>query len=320
MIGVGMKPHRLLAAGMYCLLIANSATAGQCEENKVAIPSKAELDKLEALATSGGVAAQAQIGSEGQYLLGQHYASNGKSESDFRKAVGLLRRSADQGCIPAAFALGVLTYGGKGVAKNTEEGFQLILKAAEAGNANAQLWVGMLLMGGSGAEKDTQAGFAWIKRAADSGDSSAEIALAAAYLEGTGTKRDPEATRSILESVYKKRDDQSSTAAAYLGWMYMDGQGVPVDNVKAFRWTIIAANENIPGSKERLRMLMQRMPENKLATACGVYMDASLASKEYWLADAGENVLLLSTASNVAEVFLPQRSLLGYVSQECLNM
>ena len=320
MMSMGMKPRSLLAAGMYCLLMANFAIAAQCEGNKVATPSKADVAKLEELATSGDVTAQAQVGSEEQYLLGQYYASNGKSESDFHKAVGLLRRSAEQGCIPAVFALGVLTYGGKGVTKNTEEGFRLISRAAEAGDTSAQLWVGMLLMGGSGAVQDTQAGFAWIKRASDSGDSSAEIALAAAYLEGTGTKRDPEATRAILESVYKKRDSQASTAAAYLGWMYMDGKGAPVDNVKAFRWTIIAANANVPGSKERLRMLMQRLPENKLNTACGIYIDASLDSKEYWLADAGEKIILLSSGGSMAEVFLPQRSLLGYVSPKCLNM
>jgi TPR repeat protein len=318
---------------------------------QLSVPDAAALIATQSLAVAGDAHAQAQMGTaylvgkglpqdtvealswlkmsaaggsgEGQYLLGKYYVLHGKAEDDFRAAASWLKKSADQGCVQSYAYLGILSLSGKGTTKNAEEGFRLVLKAAEADYALAQVMVGTLLITGEGASKDPKAGFSWVKRAADAGDSVAAILLASLYLEGMGTTKAPEKTRTILEAVYKKGDEQAHTAAYHLGWMYMEGKGVPADNVKAFRWMLIAADARVSDSESRLKTLTDQLPKQKLSTTCSVYMDphfATSGAKEYLHAAIGEIVAVLSSDKNKAEVFFPDRPLVGFISRQCLSL
>lgn len=321
-----------------------------CEGDRLAVPDSAALVATRSLADSGDAYAQAQIGaaylfgkavrrdtvealawlrksaaggsSEGQYLLGKYYVLNGKSDDDYLAAASWLKKSADRGCLHSFAYLGVLSLSGKGgAAKNAEEGFRLVSIAAEAGNTVAQSFVGTLLVTGEGTSKDPKAGFDWIRRAADAGDSAAAVLLAALYLEGTGTTKDPETARAILEAVYVRSDEQAPTAAYSLGWMYMEGEGVPIDNVKAFRWMVIAAKSKASDSESRLKTLISQFPKQALATACSVYVNPNYSAtgvQQNVNVDGGEAFVALSSGERLVEVFLLDRSLLGFVSRRCL--
>ena len=347
-----MKTIYLRAAftGAILAVLANIASGETCEGDNLSIPDAAALVEMQSLADAGNAQAQTQVGaaylfgkgslqdigkalfwlkksaakgsSVGQYLLGRYYVLHGKSEDDFRAAASWLKKSADQGCVQSLAYLGVLSLSGKGVEKNAEEGFRLASKAAEAGYVFAQVMVGLSLITGEGVSKDAKAGFNWIKRAAETGDSAAAILLATLYLEGTGTAKTPEKTHAILETVFKKGDDQASTAAYYLGWMYMEGEGVPMDKVKSFRWMVIAANAGVSDSQSRLKTLTDQLPKQKLLTSCSVYVNPhyrASSATEYLHADVGETVAVLSSDKNNTEVFFPDRTLLGWISQKCLN-
>lgn len=341
----------ILFVGIACLACTRAGYAETCEGDKIAIPDNTTLASVQASAEAGDAHAQAQVGaaylrgkgiavdrakslswleksaaggdSEGQYLLGAYYFQNGKIESDFRKAAGWFKQSSDHGCIPSLLYLGLLTGKGTGVTKNSEDGFRMVSKAAEAGYPQAQMFLGGMFIAGEGTNKDTKAGFNWVKRGADAGDSAAEILLADLYLEGIGIERNPEAARTILEKVYAKNDEQVHVAAFQLGWMYMEGKGVPVNTVKAFNWMYIAAKAHYSESEQRLITLTEQLPKRKLLTSCSVYMDplfSTSGAKEYAHVNGGETVAVLTSQTAPSpEVYFPERRLLGYIPRQCLN-
>lgn len=333
-----------------CMPMTRFAVADTCEGDKLALPDASALQSVQSSAMAGDTHAQAQMGiayllgkgverntanaiawfeksaaggsSEGQYLLARYYGTYGKSDSDFQKAASLFKQSANQGCIPSLLELGLLTRQGNGVPKNAEDGFWMISKAADSGYPKAQMWKGVSLISGNGTKKDVKAGFSWVKRASDAGDSDAQIVLADLHLEGTGTQQNPQAARILFEKVYAKKDAQSPLAAFELGWMYMDGKGVPVDNVKAFGWMIYAAQAHVSDSEKRLQILLGKLPKKTLSTACSVYMDPSFATngaKEYVRVGRGEMVVILLSQASSAVVYFPDRRLEGFIPRQCLN-
>lgn len=333
-----------------CLVTTRLAASETCEGDQNVIPKAKTLSSVQSLAKAGDAHAQAQMGaaylrgqgvkldtrkalsllaksaaggdSEGQYLLGQYYVVTGKTAGDFHKAAKLLQQSADQGCLPALLGLGIITKNGKGVPKNIVHGLQMINKAAEDGSSQAQWWLGVLLITGDGdVAKDIKTGFKWIKQAADTGYSAAQISLANFYLSGIGTEPNPKKTIALLELVYAKKDKQASTAAYSLGWMYMEGKGVPVNNIKAFNWMLIASNSRVYDSEQRFKVLEEQLTKQKLATACSVYMDPLFATndvKEHVYADRGETIAILSTRTATDMVYFPNRRLVGFISPQCL--
>lgn len=336
--------------GVILVCLANVASGETCEGDNLAVPDAAGLAATRSLAVSGDAFAQAQMAAaylvgkvvrkdpveerlwlgrsaaggniEGQHRLGVHYVVNGKSDEDFIAAASWLRKAADRGCVHSSTYLGLLLQHGKGVPKNPEEGFRLLSIAAEAGHTVAQILVGTTLIEGKGASKDPKTGFQWIERAANAGDSAAAILLATLYLEGTGTAKEPEKTRNILEAVYLRGDEQAPKAAYYLGWMYMEGKGIVVDNVKAFRWMVIAANAKVFDSESRLKTLIDQLPKQRLATACTVYLNASYSGtgvEQAVQVEEGEAVVSLSVSERFVEVFFLDRSLLGFVWPQCLK-
>lgn len=347
-----MKECRYLAVlfAIAYVCVAGQAMGETCEGDKLTIPDSKTLASVQALANAGDAHAQAQMGgayfrgqgvehdaakalswleksaaggsSEGQYLLGQTLAINAKSGSDFLKAAGWFKKSADQGCLPALLYLGLYTQRGNGVPKNAEAGIVMVTKAAEAGYAQAQYILGTIMItGDEGVAKAPRAGFNWIKRAADAGDSVAQISLATLYLEGTGTDKNPKEGIAQLQAVISKGDEQSPTAAYSLGWYYMEGKGVSVDNVRALELMLIAANSHISDSEARVKKITNELPKQKLATSCSVYMDPQFATngaKEYIHASSGETVVLMRLYSRSAEVYFPERPLAGFISRACL--
>lgn len=346
-----MKPCRLFVTfvGLACLVLSGFAVAETCEGDKLAPPAVSALTTVQSSAVAGDAHAQAQMGmaylrghgvkldeamalswleksaaggnGDGQYWVAKYYAFNGKSKEDFHKAAVLFQQSADQGCLASFFYLGALTVKGDVVPQNTEEGIRMITKAAEGGFVLAQVALGSDLINGKGMRKDINAGMKWIKRAAETGDSLGEIALANRYLDGKVTPKNLEGARILYESVYAKKDGLAPVAAYSLGWMYMEDKEV-VDAAKAFRWMIVAAKANYSDSQQRLKTLIAQLPKQKLVTSCNVYMDPEFptsGAKEYEHVKVGETVVVMTAQVASAEVFFPDRQLLGYIPRQCMS-
>lgn len=266
------------------LLVLSGVVRGEalCGDAQVELPDERALAALERKAAEGSATDQARLGlaylrgkergmaerglawlkesaakgdADGEFLLGFHLLSGAKSDSDFAGAVELFRRASSKGCVPALFYLGNLTSRGKGVPKDPKAGVQMMLEAAEGGYVPAQLWISTLFLSGTDVTKDVDEGFRWASKAAQSGNSMAQINLANLYYSGIGAPPSVSRAIEILEVVYKKGDDQAASAAYYLGWIYMQGKGVPLDRARARYWMAIAAKANIMDAKKRLQAL-----------------------------------------------------------------
>ncbi|HQU17384.1 MAG TPA: tetratricopeptide repeat protein, partial [Gammaproteobacteria bacterium] len=181
----------------------------------------------------------AEGSSQAEYVLGQYYLQ----QRDYRSGAYWIKRAVKHGCTAALLYMGLLTeHGSGGVSKNVSEGRQMIVTAAKGGDPAAQLWLGNSLYG-----TQPKTGFAWVKKAANAGFPPAELVFAAMFLDGKATKKNPRAAIVLLESVYSGNSSSSPMAAYILGGIYMKGLGgVPVDDSRAFKWMIIAANYRVP--------------------------------------------------------------------------
>lgn len=337
--------------GVALLVLVRQGVGATCEGDNITLPDRTIFTSVLKQAESGNTLAQAQIGMayiggdgskqdiskglywltksanggniEGQYLLGRYYVLKGKNEKDFQRAAKWLRKTANKGCMQSLAYLGILSLAGKGgVKKDEQAGYEMMLKSAQSGYPLAQYTVGTLLITGDGVKKDTKAGFRWVKQAAAAGDSVAKIMLANLYLTGTGTKSDPEKTKTILLSIIEQGREQGPTAAYQLGWMYMEGKGVPVDKIRALELMISAAHSNVVDSKTRLNTLVQEVTKQKLVSTCNVYRDPDIGAKnakEYLRAKPGETVIVLRQLKSSLKVFFPNQPLVGFISRSCFS-
>lgn len=342
---------RMILIGMALLSALKIAAAAGCEGDHPVFPQAASLPVLRQRAAAGDAAAQEKLALaywngigvkqdtsqalvwlrksaaggnvEGQYLVGKYDLLHAKPGSDMTEAAHWLRLAAGRHCVPAQFYFGVLTLNDVGAPKDVKAGQQMIVSAAKAGYPEAQVWLGSMLITGQDMPKDPKAGFAWIERAGKSGDSVGELALASAYLGGHGPAADRKKARHILESVYAKHEKNYSPAAAYsLGWMYMEGKGVPVNKPMALSWMLIAANARVGDAVSRVKTLVGELPKKPLARTCPVYMDPAFAtdgSRAYTQMPGGERFIVLETYKTDSLVYFPDHPLAGFVTQSCVH-
>jgi hypothetical protein len=59
---------------------------------------------------------------------------------------------------------------------------------------------------------------------------------------------------------YTKAAQQGSANAQYrLGMMYYEGKGIPADYVEAYRWIVLAAMNDVPGTQDLIDTLRQKI-------------------------------------------------------------
>lgn len=116
--------------------------------------------------------------------------------------------------------------------------FRLMLPLAEQGDTVSQYFLGLMYFGGRGVAQDYSEAAGWYRKAADQGLADAQYNLGQMYRRGQGVARDySEAVRW-----YRAAADQGTVLAQRnLGIMYVLGQGVNHDDVVAHKWYNIAA-------------------------------------------------------------------------------
>ena len=85
-------------------------------------------------------------------------------KGEYRKALPLLRKSADSGNAAASCYLGVMYRDGKGLDKNTGKSCKWFLKAAEGGHSDAWLATSLCYTTENGLGKNDREAFRWAKR------------------------------------------------------------------------------------------------------------------------------------------------------------
>ena len=161
------------------------------------------------LTASPGFAAKADIDAARQAIL----------HRDYKTAIDVLGRAADQGDTEAAYQLANLYRNGMGVAKDYAKAFELYGRAAKAGNPDAAYSLGKMYEYGWGADTDPVQARYWYEVSAKAGNVAASESLkeleahqAAAtdrsIAEASATESAADITRLLQQGVNPNKPDQ----------------------------------------------------------------------------------------------------------------
>ena len=212
---------------------------------------------------------------------------------DYKLAIFLYKKAANQGHIDAQFNLALMYDKGEGVTQNHEQATYWYGNAAVQGNAEAQYALAYNYQVGEGINKDYKQAIYWYRKAADQGYDYAENNLGYMYFMGYGVAKDYSQAeywyrkaaiqgniygQSNLGEVYdiggegliqnykealywyKKAANQGdSDAQNNLGKMYENAKGVTQDYKKALSWYKKAVNQNNEKAKQNLESLEFRI-------------------------------------------------------------
>ena len=201
-----------------------------------------------------------------QAWLGELYLTGAsKIRADYEAAKQWLKKSIDQGHVPALYLMGYLHASGPPPKRNMAKAVQFYNKAAAAGHPDAQLELGILYYNGDGVDKDwgraetlfksaamqghvrgqyilgffyanhkspeIQAkAIMWLNASAKSGNADAQYQLGSMYLHGIGVSKDLEAAEKWLQLAGRNKHGQ---ALYLLGYMNFNGVGGTKDLSKA---------------------------------------------------------------------------------------
>jgi len=172
------------------------------------------------------------------------------ARNDCEAALRTWRDWAQQGNAEAQFFVAALYVRGQGVTKDYDEAARLLRRAAEQGLASAQYQLTLPYLEGRGVKDEAEA-LLWNRKAAEQGFAPAQHNLGTHITSG---RQGP--TKDLAEAARWFQN------AAEQGWvpsqralvpMYAHGQGVPKDQVEAYKWATIAAEGTLgPEQQKRL--------------------------------------------------------------------
>lgn len=167
---------------------------------------------------------------------------------------------------PAAAAAPVTPSIAAGIVAARNRNFALALAnfqpLAEQGDAAAEGAMGQLLIQNCTGLQDKPAAIEWLNKSAAAGNIGAKDLLGAAYMTGNGVPLDDNKAFALF----------SQTAAAgnavgelSLGYLYTAGRGVPQDKYQGLQWTVKAAEQGNGGA---------------LGNIAGAYMRGEILEKD----------------------------------------
>jgi len=180
---------------------------------------------------------------EAQYWLGVLYDRGDLLPLDKAKSNDWLQKSADQGYARAEFSLCE-----KRAGQDELEGERCVWRAAEDGVSQAQFWLGVFLRDDRFGVTDDQEALRWFRQAAEGGDPDAQVELGSHYEFGEHMEQDYTQAAYWYRRAAEHVPDLGGAGQGRnrLGLLYLDGNGVPRDSVRADMWFILAgADRNI---------------------------------------------------------------------------
>lgn len=232
----------------------------------------------------------------GQHYLGMLYGNGQGTAKDERKALAYFELAAQQGDAAALGDIGNAHLFGRGVRRDSATAATWYRKAADRGDASAAYNLAYLYDQGKGVRRDPTQALAWYGKAAASGSVLALNNLAFLYLKGEGVERDPmrayqfstlaasklplvqeSGQRDAISRVWALTEGaldpaQRREALFRLGERCRDGDGVPRDDLQAYRWMsrAIAGEQDESRRKARIArrdQLTERMHPEAVSRA-----------------------------------------------------
>jgi hypothetical protein len=135
---------------------------------------------------------------------------------------------------------------------------------AEAGDSDGQVGLGILYFGGYGVARDFTQAARWFRRAAEQGNPYGQFELGDLYYRGLGVPEDVAQAAQWFERAAR----QGHLAAQQnLAVLYAVGDGVPFDPVRAYAWFAAAAAGASAEAASGAEVVAQAMSEAEIAEA-----------------------------------------------------
>jgi hypothetical protein len=219
------------------------------------------------------VLSKAQSGDqEAQYLVALIFLEGRLVLKDFAAGRSWMRKSAEQGYMPAQAGIGEMYLNGikqLGAITDYGDAERWLRLAAMQGEADAQLWLGAGYERGYFGTFDYREALRWLRKAAAQGLPDAQFSLGQMYEEGEGV---PESA-SLAASWYRKAADHFPEnlggvwlAEAQLAEMYRDGR-LPEDYVEAYMWFAIVGSAVVPPADDDMKWAARHMTKAQIAKA-----------------------------------------------------
>lgn len=171
---------------------------------------------------------------KGYYMLGLCYTNGLNIPKDIKKGIDNLKMASKLGFPQADYQLGMLYYNSDDVKQDIKATFKYISKAAEGGIVEAQSMLGSMYWQGFGTKEDKKKGYEWFEKAAEQGNVHGMCVCGLELLAGVLVEQDTERGLSYLYyAVQNGNAEEKSVALGELGFVYEQGFGVDVDEVKA---------------------------------------------------------------------------------------
>ena len=179
-----------------------------------------------------------------------------------------LCQSAEEGNSEAQYSLGLKYSSGDGIQKDKAEAAKWYRKAAEQGDARAQMNLGYMYSKGEGIPKDEAEGEKWYRKSAEQGNANAQYSLGLMYW--SELRQFPDIPKDDAEAVKwfgKSAEQGNAVGQRYLAVMYYFGFGVPVDEVAAYMWNILASAQGDEIAKAGIDEISVEMTEEQIEEA-----------------------------------------------------
>jgi len=200
-------------------------------------------------------------GSAGKLAEGLKYLQGRGVERDPKKALELIRESAEAGHGPGQYWLAeVYAHGYDAIKIDDKRAVALLRKAVEAGYSPAAARLGYCFLLGRGVPRDATEADRWLRRAAtgirpfaDAGDAAALFWLGHLYSMGKGVERNPAEGTTCFR---KAADLGDAGAQVVLGDRYANGLGTDKDDSQAVVLYRKAAEQGHAGAQYQLSQFL----------------------------------------------------------------
>ena len=195
-----------------------------------------------------------------QKLLAQLYLNSDYCQIDEEQAIYWLREAAKQEDAEALHHLGIVL-ASKNNHIQTPESIVYLAKSAQLGFIGSQLILGLAYLEGDGIAQNPIKGIKLLEQAAIQGNDEAQVRLARLYTSSNGPV--PSDYSKAFSYFQKAALQNNIDACTGLGFCYMNGYGVKVDQEKAAHYFEKAAQQGDVTAQINLAHLLQESEEKE---------------------------------------------------------
>ena len=195
--------------------------------------------------------------------IGNYFRIGHGGKVDYDQALKWYREGASRGDAMAMFNLGLMNQNGFGTPTDTLAAREWYIKSLDQGYGLAGIALAANSVRMGTGKSDQPEAIEWLQKAAQTRDGRTDWALGLAYVWGIGTHEDLKSVSSLEEGAQRN----FAIAQTALAHLYEEGSGVPLDNVRALTWLLIAQKKTKHSLDAEISKLEVKLTVQEILTA-----------------------------------------------------